>query len=69
MLCILYKNCTLFQKLAFIQWNKNHLHAHTNTHANKLVDNNSSLLEKQIQQLLYTQEYLMLYPKVSHHLI
>ena len=61
------------QKLSFLQWNKNHLplyfHAHTNVHVNELVDNSCCFFEKQIQQLLYTQEYSIFYPKVNYHLI
>ena len=56
MLCTLYKNCILFII---------HLQIHTDIH----VDNSYCLLEKQIQELLYTQEYLIFYPKVNHHLI
>ena len=60
MLCILYKNC-----IPFIV----HLQIDTGIHVNKLVDNSCCLLKKQVQQLLYTQEYLVFYTKVNHHLI
>ena len=57
---ILYKNCILFII---------HLRIHTGIHANELADNSRCLFKKQIQQLLYTQEYLIFYPKVNHYLI
>ena len=47
MLCMLYKNCILFII---------NLQIHTDIYVSELVDNSCSLLEKQIQQLLYTQE-------------
>ena len=45
---ILSKN--IFQKLSFIQWNKNHIHihAHENIHVKKVVDNTCCFLKKQI---------------------
>ena len=47
---ILSKN--IFEKLSFIQWNKNHLHIHIQTHKNmhvkKLVDTSCCFLAKQI---------------------
>ena len=53
----------IVQKLSFVQWNKNHrhlyIHTHTNIHVNELVNNSYCFLEKQIQQLLCTQEYLI----------
>ena len=40
-----------FQKLSFIQWNKNHLHLHilihNKVHVDELVDNTCCFLEKQ----------------------
>ena len=43
---ILSKN--IFQKLSFIQWNKNHIHIHThkNIHVKRLVDNTCCFLKK-----------------------
>ena len=56
MLCILHKNCILFIIL---------LQIYTSIQVNELVGNSYYLFKKQIQQLLYTQEYLIFYGKSS----